>query len=134
MTNYYFSNFFQIGAAVVFALGVWTLVDKNFVNDLLGTNLFSGAVYVLIGTSAVTCLLSFFGCMGAAKGVKCMLLTVSLSNTSHPLWSASLKKTNKKIQITEQKYNNHFCAKTFFMSRNLFACSLLHYTTFSYIN
>ncbi|ETN66467.1 tetraspanin-18 [Anopheles darlingi] len=64
-----------IGGAIVFGLGVFTLVDKNFVNELLGTNLFSGAVYVLIATSALVCLLSFFGCMGAAKEYKCMLLT-----------------------------------------------------------
>lgn len=56
---------------------MWTVVDKNFINELLGTNLFSGAVYVLIATSALVCLLSFFGCIGAAKEYKCMLLTVS---------------------------------------------------------
>lgn len=67
----------QIGGAIVFGMGVWTLVDKNFITELLGTNLFSGAVYVLVITSALVCLLSFFGCMGAAKEVKCMLLTVS---------------------------------------------------------
>lgn len=66
----------QLGGAIVFSLGIWTLVDKHFINELLGTNLFSGAVYVLIATSALVCLLSFFGCMGAAKEYKCMLLTV----------------------------------------------------------
>lgn len=70
------SNFvIFIGGAIVFGLGVWTVVDKNFINELLGTNLFSGAVYVLIATSALVCLLSFFGCIGAAKEYKCMLLT-----------------------------------------------------------
>ncbi|EAA05254.4 tetraspanin-11-like [Anopheles arabiensis] len=64
-----------LGGAIVFSLGIWTLVDKHFINELLGTNLFSGAVYVLIATSALVCLLSFFGCMGAAKEYKCMLLT-----------------------------------------------------------
>uniref|UniRef100_U5EU03 Tetraspanin n=1 Tax=Corethrella appendiculata TaxID=1370023 RepID=U5EU03_9DIPT len=72
----FISNFLIfLGGAIVFALGIWTLVDRNFVSELLGTNLFSGAVYVLIATSAVVCLLAFFGCMGAAKEVKCMLLT-----------------------------------------------------------
>lgn len=47
-------------------------------NELLGTNLFSGAVYVLLVTSVVICLLSFLGCVGAGKEVKCLLLTVSL--------------------------------------------------------
>lgn len=68
----------QIGGAILFGLGIWTLVDKSFVNELLGTNLFSGAVYTLIVTSAIVCLISFFGCLGAAKEVKCMLLTVSI--------------------------------------------------------
>jgi tetraspanin-11 len=66
----------QIGGAILFVLGIWTLVDKNFLSELLGTNLFSGAVYVMIGTSALVCLLSFFGCMGASKEIKCMLLSV----------------------------------------------------------
>lgn len=72
----------QIGGAIVFVMGVWTLVDKNFLSELLGTNLFSGAVYVLVITSALVCLLSFFGCMGAAKEVKCMLLTVSIHHNN----------------------------------------------------
>lgn len=67
----------QLGGAAVFCLSVWTLVDRSFMNELLGTNLFSGAVYVLIVTSVCVCILSFVGCMGAAKEVKCLLLTVS---------------------------------------------------------
>lgn len=72
-----FFYFLQCGGATVFGLGLWSLIDNSFVNELLGTNLFSGAVYVLIGTSALVCVLSFFGCLGAAREVKCMLLTVS---------------------------------------------------------
>lgn len=66
----------QIGGAVVFGLGLWTLVDRSFMTELLGTNLFTGATYVLIVTSALVCVVSFFGCLGAAREVKCMLLTV----------------------------------------------------------
>lgn len=61
----------------MFVIGLITLVDRNFLSELLGTNLFSGAVYVLVITSALVCLLSFFGCFGAVKEIKCMLLTVS---------------------------------------------------------
>ncbi|XP_055906254.1 CD151 antigen [Eupeodes corollae] len=64
-----------IGGLVVFCLGIWTIVDQSFMNELLGTNIFSGAVYVLIVTSVCVCILSFVGCMGAAKEVKCLLLT-----------------------------------------------------------
>ena len=84
-TNYqiFFSNFsifflLQVGGATVFCLSLWTLVDRSFMNELLGTNLFSGAVYVLLVTSVAICLLSFLGCVGAGKEVKCLLLTVSI--------------------------------------------------------
>lgn len=60
----------------MFGLGLWTLVDRSFMTELLGTNLFTGATYVLIVTSALVCVVSFFGCLGAAREVKCMLLTV----------------------------------------------------------
>lgn len=60
----------------MFVIGVWTLVDKSFINELLGTNLFMGAVYILIATGALVSLVSFFGCLGAIKEIKCMLLTV----------------------------------------------------------
>lgn len=61
----------------MFVIGVWTLVDKSFINELLGTNLFMGAVYILIATGALVSLVSFFGCLGAIKEIKCMLLTVT---------------------------------------------------------
>ncbi|TMW41856.1 hypothetical protein DOY81_013064, partial [Sarcophaga bullata] len=70
------SNFIIfVGGATVFCLSLWTLVDRSFMNELLGTNLFSGAVYVLLVTSVAICLLSFLGCVGAGKEVKCLLLT-----------------------------------------------------------
>ncbi|CAG2060242.1 unnamed protein product [Timema podura] len=65
---------FQIGGVVVLSIGVWTIVDKSFINELLGTNLFIGAVYILIATGALVAFIAFFGCLGAAKEIKCMLL------------------------------------------------------------
>lgn len=77
----FFSDFFfaqlQIGAFVLLGLGIWTVADRSFMNDLLGTNLLSGTVYVLIGTSAVICVISIFGCYAAAREVKSLLLFVS---------------------------------------------------------
>uniref|UniRef100_A0A1A9UM22 Tetraspanin n=1 Tax=Glossina austeni TaxID=7395 RepID=A0A1A9UM22_GLOAU len=70
------SNFIIfVGGATLFCLSLWTLVDRNFMNELLDTNLFSGAVYVLLVTSMTICVLSFVGCVGASKEVKCLLLT-----------------------------------------------------------
>lgn len=77
-SNHFFLTFIrQIGSAVLFGLGIWTLADRSFMNYLLGTNLFAGTVYVLIGTAAIVCVISFFGCYGAAREVKSMLLFVS---------------------------------------------------------
>lgn len=64
-----------LGGAIVFVISLITLVDRNFLSELLGTNLFSGSVYVLLICSALVCLLAFFGCFGAVKEIKCMLLT-----------------------------------------------------------
>lgn len=58
------------------AISVYTLYDKSFIKELLGTNLFTGAVYILIVTGVLLSFLSFLGCAGAVKEVKCMLLTV----------------------------------------------------------
>ncbi|KAG8334993.1 hypothetical protein J6590_078906 [Homalodisca vitripennis] len=70
------SNFvIFVGGITVFVIGIWTLIDKSFINELLGTNLFMGAVYILIATGALVTLVSFFGCLGAIKEIKCMLLT-----------------------------------------------------------
>ncbi|KAF4533370.1 hypothetical protein B566_EDAN002768 [Ephemera danica] len=63
-----------IGGSAVLGIGVWTLADKAFINELLGTNLFMGAVYIMIATGAFVGFLAFFGCVGAAKEIKCMLL------------------------------------------------------------
>lgn len=64
-----------VGGVTVLGIGIWTLVDKSFMNELLGTDLFLGAVYILIATGAIISLVAFFGCLGALKEIKCMLLT-----------------------------------------------------------
>ena len=59
------------------AVGIWTIVDHAYMEQLLGTNLYMSAAYILIATGIIVILVSFFGCMGAVKEIKCMLLTVS---------------------------------------------------------
>lgn len=61
----------------MFVLGVITLSDRNFLSELTGSNLLTGACYALVISSAIVCLLALFGCFGAVKEIKCMLLTVS---------------------------------------------------------
>jgi tetraspanin-11 len=63
---------------VVMAVGIWTCVDHAYMEQLLGTNLYMSAAYILIATGVVVILVSFLGCLGAVKEIKCMLLTVSV--------------------------------------------------------
>ena len=60
------------------AVGIWTCVDHAYMEQLLGTNLYMSAAYILIATGVVVILISFLGCLGAVKEIKCMLLTVSV--------------------------------------------------------
>lgn len=71
----FFANFaILIGGITIVSIGIWTLVAKAFVAELLGTNLFLGAVYIFIASGIIISLVAFFGCMGAVKEIKCMLL------------------------------------------------------------
>ncbi|RZC33326.1 CD151 antigen, partial [Asbolus verrucosus] len=64
-----------LGGLIVAGLGLWTVIDKSFANELLGTNLYSGAAYVLVITGLAVSIISCFGCFGAIKEVRCMLVT-----------------------------------------------------------
>jgi len=71
----------QIGGLVVTGLGVWALVDKvPWIGELVGNDLLTGAVYVLLVGGIVVAFIAFFGCIGASREVKCMLLTVSIKD------------------------------------------------------
>lgn len=60
-------------------LAIWALVDRvPFITELLENNLLTGAVYVLLVGGIIVALISFFGCLGASREVKCMLLTVRI--------------------------------------------------------
>lgn len=70
-------SLFQLGGLVIIGLGVYILVDKPFGEELLGTNLYLGAIIILIAAAVVVSLIACFGCFGAVQEVRCMLLTVS---------------------------------------------------------
>lgn len=75
------------------AIGIWTCVDHAYMEQLLGTNLYMSAAYILIATGVVVILISFLGCLGAVKEIKCMLLTV--------------RPQSFKIQFVFKKLFNH---------------------------
>lgn len=58
-----------------FTVGVWTLADRSFMERLLGSDLYVSSASILIATGVIVTLISFLGCFGAIKEIKCMLLT-----------------------------------------------------------
>jgi len=64
-----------IGGLTVMVVGIWTVVDKAEFEQLLGTDLYVSAAYILIATGAVVALIALLGCLGAVKEIRCMLLT-----------------------------------------------------------
>jgi len=64
-----------IGGLVVIGLGIYIAVDRSFGTQILGTNLYIGAIYIVIAAAVVVSLIACFGCFGAAQEVRCMLVT-----------------------------------------------------------
>ncbi len=64
-----------LGGLIVLAVGIWTVADKSYIERLLRNELFISSAYILIFAGIVIMVISFFGCFGAFKEIKCMLLT-----------------------------------------------------------
>lgn len=62
-----------IGGFIAIGLGIWTIVDKSFANELLGTNLYGGTSWIMVVTGLFVVIISCVGCLGAIKEVRCFL-------------------------------------------------------------
>jgi len=60
---------------VLLALSIWTIDDKLFLDELLRNKLYLNTTYIILISSCIIILLSFFGCFAAVKEVKFLLLT-----------------------------------------------------------
>lgn len=58
-------------------IGTWILIGNTSISHLLGTNLLSGAVYIVLATGVFVSLVALFGCVGAIKEIKFILVFVS---------------------------------------------------------
>ncbi|KAI8440526.1 hypothetical protein MSG28_001774 [Choristoneura fumiferana] len=78
-----------IGGALALALGAWVWSTRSFSSPLMSNNMFIASVGVVVATGAAVMLLALLGCCGAAREVKCMLLTVrcalTLTRASPPM-------------------------------------------------
>lgn len=48
-------------------------MDKNNVEAIMGANLFTASAGILVAVGGIVAFISFLGCCGAIKGVKCLL-------------------------------------------------------------
>lgn len=73
----FFTNFIIfIGGIIITGLAIWALVDKvPWIGELVGNDLLTGAIYVLLVGGILVSVIAFFGCIGASREVKCMLVT-----------------------------------------------------------
>lgn len=77
--------FFLVGAAAL-GVGIWVLVDNgsflSLLSNLPDSNIYakmvSQAAYILIAAGAAIFIIAFFGCCGAWKKNKCMLVTYAV--------------------------------------------------------
>ena len=60
---------------VLLALGIWTMNDKSFLEELLRNRLYMDTTYIILISSTAMIFLSCFGCFAAMKEIKCFLLT-----------------------------------------------------------
>ncbi|XP_022901718.1 CD151 antigen [Onthophagus taurus] len=63
-----------LGGLVLVALGIWSITDKAFANQLLGTNLYSGSIYIMLTMGIIVCFISFLGYFGSIKEIRCLLV------------------------------------------------------------
>lgn len=108
--------------------GIITLTDRNFLSELTGSNLFTGAAYALVISSALACLLAFFGCFGAVKEIKCMLLTVSSRCLYHFRIFIS---TNLQKKIERDANTFHFRFMISFMKLTMTFSNILFFVRFA---
>ncbi|OQR72416.1 tetraspanin-11-like [Tropilaelaps mercedesae] len=65
-----------LGGILVLFVGLWTLVDRSFMARLLGSDLYVSSAAILAATGALVICVSFLGCVGAFKEIKCLLLAI----------------------------------------------------------
>lgn len=64
-----------VAGGIALAVGLWIWTTRSFSSTLMSNNMFIASVGVVVAMGAAIMVLSILGCCGAAKEVKCMLLT-----------------------------------------------------------
>lgn len=62
------------GALSVLGVGIWTTVDKSYLEILMRNELYMSAAWVLVAVGAITIILSLIGCTGSLTEKRLLLL------------------------------------------------------------
>jgi len=62
------------GALAVLGVGIWTAVDKSYLEILMRNQLYMSAAWVLVAVGAMTIILSLIGCTGSLTEKRLLLL------------------------------------------------------------
>jgi len=58
-------------------IGIWLAIDKIFISDIIGTDLFDAGVYLVIICGVFMLLLSLFGCFSTVRMKRMFFMIVS---------------------------------------------------------
>ena len=64
---------------VMMALGIWTVNDKMFLDELLRNRLYVDTAYIILVAATSITVLSCFGCFAAMREIRCFLLAYFLA-------------------------------------------------------
>ena len=70
-------SLFQLCGAVVLGVGIWMAIDRNFMNEIIGTDLYIASLYMILIFGGIIFFISFLGCCGAITENKFLLWAVS---------------------------------------------------------
>jgi len=74
-----FNVIFLLAGVNLLGLSVWALLDKDYIEVFLQTHVFSVGVLTCICVSVTTIVITFFGCFGAIKSIRWLLVSFFVS-------------------------------------------------------
>lgn len=70
----------QICGGIVMGIGIWAVVDKIYISDVIGNTLFASAAILMVICGSFLLLVSFLGCIGTIANSRLIISLVSTEN------------------------------------------------------
>lgn len=59
-------------------VGLWLIIDRNYLTHIIGSSLFEVAAYILLVTGCIVFFISMLGCVGSMMENKCLIFSYSI--------------------------------------------------------